>query len=463
MVFIASVSTLTAAAAPPFKLGVMGDSLSDEYFEDSTRAYAQNWLQQLAEYRAVDPGPTAAAAGRPQGTWGPPRNTGYAYNWATAWVTARSLLDSGQATGLASQIVTDGINCAVLAVGANDFAPYSAAYAGIYGGTWSAARIRAQERITLANIRTALVTVRRTGVPLILVNILDSGTTPSVAHFPLFADAAKRQRVTGAISEFNGQLRQLAQTYQIPLVDWFSLEQRLAGSPTNLVPVLLLGNTPILMQQTDPGPGPDHQPTAGYVADGFHPQTTIQGVLANTIIAALNTGYGADVPFFSEAEILEHGGLPYGGSDTLLARIGAYSNYVFLPVPFGPTGAFRFTFPLTSAGQDPATNWSVQVDFQTTVNARNALPKLVAVAQLVLPSGETIVFPAVPAHYSLRTGYSLVFQHGTNVTVHPALRTAPTSLTIRHLTCLATNGSWHASSGTVTYRQGTARQTGVVN
>ena len=463
LLLAACVGTLTANAESRPKLGVLGDSLSDEYFEDSTRAYAQNWLQQLATARIVDPGPTAVAAGQPQGTWGPPRQTGYAYNWAGVRPPWRSLVDSEQVTGLTAQVVADGIDCTVLAIGGNDFNPYSLAYAGIYYGTWSAARIRAQERRTLATIRTALVAVRRTGVPVILANVLDSGSTPALATFPLSADAIKRQRVTTVLSDLNRQLRQLAQTYQIPLVDWFGLEQSLAGTPTNLMPVLRLGNTPIMMQQTDPGPGPSSNPTAGYVADGFHPHTTIQGIFANTIIAALNSGDNAKLPFFTEAEILQHAGLPYGGADTLLTRIGSYTNYVFLPVPLGPTGSFQFTFQATNAAQNPPANWRLQIDLWSKVNARNAIPNLVATAQLIRPDGDTIVFPETPPRSSWKSGYTLAFKHGTNVTLTPPRLDGQATLVICNLTFIQTNGNWHPSGGKITYRHGTKDLSGIVD
>jgi len=462
-ILAASVCVLTANAESQIKLGVMGDSLSDEYFEDPTRAYAKNWLQQLAEGRVIDPGPTVVEAGQLPGTWGPPRNTGYAYNWAAAVATSWSLLNSGQATGLASQVVADGIGCTVLAIGANDYNPYSDAYAGIYNGTWPAEKIRAQELRTLANIRTALVTVRCTGVPLILANILDSGSTPSVVTEPRSADPKKRQRVTSALNDLNHKLRQLAQTYQIPLVDWFGLAQSMAGSPTNLAPVLLLGNTPLMMQQVDPGPGPDSNPAAGYVADGFHPHTTIQGVLANAIISALDSGYGANLPLFTEEEILQHAGLAYGGGDTLFARIGSYTNYVFLPVPLGPTGSFHFTFSTTNGVQNLAASWSLQIDIRNKINSRNALPHLAATARLIMPDGDTIVFPEVPTRYARQTGYTLAFTHGTNVTLDPPHLAAQTTLVIRNLTFFFTNENWQASGGRITCRQRGEILSGVVD
>jgi hypothetical protein len=47
----------------------------------------------------------------------------------------------------------------------------------------------------------------------------------------------------------------------------------------------------------------------------------------------LNIGYDANLSLFSEQEILQHRGISYGGSDTLAAQIGDYSDYVINYVP----------------------------------------------------------------------------------------------------------------------------------
>src|SRR5579863_3527445 len=81
-ILLLAFGILTSANAQIGALGVMGDSLSDEYFEETYGTYATNWVQQLVNYRSVNVGPTAAAAGQPGGTWGSPRRTGYEFNWA---------------------------------------------------------------------------------------------------------------------------------------------------------------------------------------------------------------------------------------------------------------------------------------------------------------------------------------------------------------------------------------------
>src|SRR5271169_4935640 len=117
------LAPLLSANAQIGALGVMGDSLSDEYFEETYGTYATNWVQQLVGYRSVNVGPTAVAAGQPGGTWGNPRRTGYEFDWALSGDTSTSLLADGQDTGLAAQVIPNGITHAVLAIGANDFNP----------------------------------------------------------------------------------------------------------------------------------------------------------------------------------------------------------------------------------------------------------------------------------------------------------------------------------------------------
>lgn len=313
-----------AAHAAPIVLGVMGDSLSDEYSEASYGVYAQNWVQQLAIYNGVNLGPTAAAAGQPGGTWNEPRRRGYEYNWARAGATSGSLLSGGQDTGLAAQVPTKGITHAILAIGANDFNPGGAAFNALYNDTWSATMIDDYVNQRVANVTTALNTVLPTGVKLALVNFPDYSVAPATqAAYP---DPTKRDRVTAAIAQVNAGLDALAQIKQIPRVDLFGASHAIFGTNTSPKTSLLLGNVTINLNQIDTPSGGN--PTAGFNHDGMHPNTTLQGILANLFMRALDMGYGAEVPMFSEQEILAHRGIAYGGSETLTAQLGLLSSYV---------------------------------------------------------------------------------------------------------------------------------------
>jgi lysophospholipase L1-like esterase len=311
-------------------LGVMGDSLSDEYSEETYGAYATNWVQQLVAHRGINVGPTAAEAGQPGSTWGVPRRTGYRSDWAYSGDTSADLLAHGQHTGLASQVAPFGITHAVLAIGANDFHPEDSAYFNIYFNFWSQSTINNYVAQTLTNIETALVTVSTAGVRLVVFNILDYGKTPAVYNTFPYTSGSSRERVAAAIQKVNAGLVTLAQRYQIPLVDAFTLQKVIFGSNTNLLSTLLVGNVAIHLQQSDTIN--NLNPTAAFVDDGAHPHTTIQGLFANAALEAVRLGYGDDVPDFTEQEILAHAGLAYGGSDTLAARIGSYTNYVIVPI-----------------------------------------------------------------------------------------------------------------------------------
>src|ERR1017187_4599121 len=334
--------SLTIAVAPSANaqigaLGVMGDSLSDEYFEESYGTYATNWVQQLVVYRGVNVGPTAATAGQPGGTWGSPRRTGYEFNWALSGDTTRNRLSDGQDTGLGAQVVPFGITHALLAIGANDFNPDflsypSSAYNPVYNGSWSAAQISNYVAQTLTNIETALATVVIPGVDMVLYNVLDYGKTPAVYNNIFYTNGSKRERVSTVIGQVNSGLVFLAQKWQGPLVDAFGLQKAIFGSNTNLQSTLYIGNVAIHLQQSDSNPTNSPNRTAAFVADGAHPHTTIQGLFANMALEAVSLGYGTQVSLFTEQEILSHAGVAYGGTDTLMAQIGSYTNYIVLPI-----------------------------------------------------------------------------------------------------------------------------------
>src|ERR1017187_8565741 len=231
MVLAAFILPTTLQAAPG-KLGAMGDSLTDEYWDSGVATYATNWPGLVVLYRGVNMGPTAAQAGI--GTWGSPRNAGYKYNWALSGADSSTLLSEGQDTGLQGQAASDGVLTAVLAIGSNDFNPESSsAYLDIYSGIWTSPQIQPYVNQTLTNIETALVTVRSAGISVLLATLLDPGSTPAVVT-SIFSNATDRDRVDAAIQSVNAGQKNLAQKYQVPLMDWHGLEKAILGPNTNL-------------------------------------------------------------------------------------------------------------------------------------------------------------------------------------------------------------------------------------
>jgi lysophospholipase L1-like esterase len=323
---LAAVLPMSAPGAMG-KLGAMGDSLTDEYWDSGVATYASNWVSVLVQFRGIDMGPTAAQAGT--NSWGPPRNQGYEYNWALSGATSADLLAEGQQTGLAAQAGSDGVTSGVLDIGANDFNPaVSDAYEAIYFGEWTSAEIESYVDQTVSNVETALATVKAAGVSMVLGNIVDPGITPAVeAYFP---DAASRQLVTAAVHSANSGIKNLAQKYQVPLMDWYGLQSAVFGSNASLHSTILVGNVAINLRGSDPGP-PDWAPTSAFVSDGFHPNTVVQELLANLILQAFDSSHNAGVALFTEEEILNQASIEYGGADALESEIGPYSNYIILP------------------------------------------------------------------------------------------------------------------------------------
>jgi len=303
------------------KLGAMGDSLTDEYLEQVYGAYADCWTELLVLHREIDMGPTAAEAGQPGGTWGEPRRTGYEHNWARAGATTGSMLAWGQHTGLANAVLTQGVTHAAMFIGGNDFSPWSGCYDEIYDGEWSQHDIDVWVAGGISNITTALDTTVPTGVQMVIVNIPDFSIMPWV--WSLFPDPVRRDAVAAAVEQANADIRGLAAEYDLALVDMYALTKAMFGPNQDQHEHLLVGNVEIELLIAS-----SSNPLAGWVADGIHPRTVVQGIWANAIVTALNLAYDADVALFTEEEILTNGDLTYGGADTLEAQIGPYEAYI---------------------------------------------------------------------------------------------------------------------------------------
>jgi phospholipase/lecithinase/hemolysin len=309
------------ASAQVTRLGALGDSLTDEYSEE-TYSYAKNWTMQLVQYRGVDMGPTAAAGG----TWGEPRRTGYKHNWARYGADSTTMLSAGQHTGLAAQAAPSagGVTHAVVAIGANDFSPSTTAFFNIYWGLWSQTQIDAYASARVADVRTAVQTLENAGIRPVLGNSVDFSIAPVTRQF--YTNATRRNRVTAAVARVNAGLEDAARDYRIVLLDLNGLSTAVFGTNTALRQFLKIGNVDIQLLNRDTAAHAN--PLAGFVDDGAHPHTTVQGVFANAVMAALNAGWNAGYAAFSDQEILSHAGLAYGGSDTLSAQVGSYAQYV---------------------------------------------------------------------------------------------------------------------------------------
>jgi hypothetical protein len=278
----------------------MGDSNSDEYHANDNRGgkYADttfSWVELLAQARDLNFGAW--------GSWDKPRRDGFEYNWARSGATTRSMIASGQHTGIAQQVASGKVSHVFIWIGANDFSIVSGQYQKIYDNSLSDAALQTKVEKIIADMTTAMDTVSQAGdVKIVIASFNDPGISPLVMTY--FIDANKRQRVTNAIQAVNEGIKIAAAERGISVVDGDAYGlQFLAGMDEDgyiefggeMINVLEQGNEPHHLQLGD---------RAG------HPGTISSGIFANEIfIKPFNSAYGTQIRSLSEREILEIAGI----------------------------------------------------------------------------------------------------------------------------------------------------------
>jgi phospholipase/lecithinase/hemolysin len=284
---------LFAAAEPIVGIGVIGDSLADEYqFYPPDRSTARNFVEQLAEDRALNFGAFDADGS----ARGEPRNAGFAFNWAKDGATTSDLITQGQHTGLAAQISAGEANYAWLIAGGNDVFNLATAED-------PAAAIAGLGQTLLANGQTILATLiaAKPDLKVVIATVPRLGSLPAV-QASVAAGEIPQSLVDGAdsaIDQINAQLRQIArEEKQVALADVAKLLQRVSSKKR-----LKLGKA-TLDRET-----PSDDPHSLFLADGAHPGTAAQGLLANVFLKAMKKDFKVKVKPLSNAEILANAGL----------------------------------------------------------------------------------------------------------------------------------------------------------
>lgn len=304
------------AQTPTLRVGLMGDSTTDEYRGTDNRggAYASvtlNWIEQLIRTRDITIGSW--------GNWGEPRRTGYQFNWARSGATSGSLLSQGQHTGLASQVSAGLVDVVIVVIGGNDFAPYySDGYAPIYNGTLTGTALTNKINAVIQNVTTAVDTVRAAGtVPMIVTTIVDWSTSPIVIRNPSYQDANKRQLVSDAIARANAGIVSMAQSRGLTIYDSLafgnSLLARVQGTD------IYVGGTPISILNAG------DEPHNGILGDSIHIGTVLEGLVANEYLRLMNLLHGPDFAMMSETEILANAGLATNANHPPVANNDSFS------------------------------------------------------------------------------------------------------------------------------------------
>ncbi len=281
-----------AAAAPVVGVGVIGDSYADEYaFYPPNRASARNFVEQLAEDRALNFGAYDAVNSRPE-----PRNAGFAFDWARSGATSADVIAQGQHTGLAAQAAAGEVSHALVFVGGNDLI-------GALAAPGPEAALRAAVPAVASNLRAVVDTLLAAAPDLKVV----VATVPPVGVLP----AARGAAALGAVSDaalvaadaaadaINEQVRAIDREHRrVAVADVTSLIRRATAKRRFRV-------GPVALDRTRPSDAPDHL----FLADGVHAGTVGQGLLANTFVRVLNRAFRARVKPLTNREILDNAGL----------------------------------------------------------------------------------------------------------------------------------------------------------
>lgn len=181
-----------------------------------------------------------------------------------------------------------------------------------------------------ANVRTAADTLSQAEpVRVVIADIPDVTVTPYFLA-NVTSNHTHVRRMSDAIRAANDRILDLAAARGIPVVDLDGLF-RLTQQPLTLGGVSLTGQ---------------------FTPDGLHPRTALQGVLADTVLEALNEGYGENVTRLrlSDQEILDAAGVAHAPGRTF------FDVRPFVILGGGRhTGAFSTGFATGPVGHAAAT------------------------------------------------------------------------------------------------------------
>ncbi len=300
LVLASSPWTTDAASGAPIRLGIMGDSNSDEYRAEDNRggSYAATtlgWGEQLAKTLHWDIGAW--------GTRNDVRRSGFEYNWARTGDNSYELLAHSQHTGLAAQVAAGKIDLVILSIGSNDFAPYYNRYQPIYEGTLSGTALDNKLNEVFNNIMLAADTVHNAGqIKLLVVGVPDWGLGPTVIQ--QFPDANKRLRVSNALLKLNTKLHQ-AVTARGQLF----LDQNKFGQETLLNKIDAQGNFSFGGEKINAVTGGD-EPHHLQLGDSVHHGGTIlEAIVANYYITAINQKWNLSLQTMSDTDVLINAGI----------------------------------------------------------------------------------------------------------------------------------------------------------
>lgn len=273
-------------------VAVVGDDLAGEYVGDLP---ARNWVEMLAATGRINAGPYSRTDP------GDARGTGFTLNWARRGADTADVL-ADQLPGVTAQVATGKVAYVVLQMGSNDFAEFLAsdALAQYKRPGILVERLNAVQHEATGRFDQAFWSVMRANpdVRVVVTTIPDITRLPGVrARWARAGDLGNRvlQTVSRSISVYNAQIRTYARgNPRVALADvGRQLEPRLRGTG-----MLRLGDTSIDLAAQ----GNDYRHF--FLADGVRPGTAGQGLIANSIVGALNGKFQAGIRPLGAADIV---------------------------------------------------------------------------------------------------------------------------------------------------------------
>ncbi len=274
-------------------VGALGDSYTDEYqFYPPDQTHARGWVEILAYTQKANFGAFH------QASRGEPRNQGFANDWARYGATSSEMV-AQQLPGLTGQVAAGRIKYASIFVGGNDFLYYlQAAAANPPSPAVAAQQIAAVEANAQTNLDTAVVTLLSANPKTRLVLT----TVPALAELPVVRAAAitpqAQALVAGAdaaLDVYNANIRLIAATQPRVAVADLALE---SSALATAGPTASFGGATITLTTAS------NNYHSFFLADGLHVGTVGQGIIANTIVAALDAKFGAGVNVFTPGGIV---------------------------------------------------------------------------------------------------------------------------------------------------------------
>lgn len=296
------------------RLAAMGDSLTASYAGFPGRSSDLSWTQQIDQKH--------------------PEKTDV-FNEAVAGATSSDVLNGGQAEAVHNLVAAGDVDYVTLIVGANDLeAELYADLPILLGGNPALFYQTFVQNFTMTvagNVQNTLDYVSTAGdVGWVVSNIPDVTITPAYAGTDSFILFTLHDAVVSA----NVQIEALAAARQIPMIDLYELSH--------------LTETPFTIGRVTV--------TNLYAADGFHPNTVAQGVLADTILEALHSAYDAPVKHFvlSDQQILANAGIAHRHGRPTYFDVSAFVIFHGSSEPhhWCPSGG-RTTHPHFTAGRTP--------------------------------------------------------------------------------------------------------------